>query len=207
LKELIQSVFPIVGYEDLNEPFENIGTAFFIDKDGVFVTAAHTFKKGQNDLERNYYAIIDYKKVPIIPIFREREDMEKQVLPIHKDLYIGRLELGSENLYYSLDTADISVDTNLLTEGFARKKYVERSADDKPLISINDLYDDDSEEDDTTFEDDLIFDKEGELIIPETENAKLTYFFAEFKMNFGKVYLIYFDNTGFKTIMPFVQFC
>lgn len=90
--------------------------------------------------------------MPITQIFREREDMENQIPPIHKDLYIGRLVLGCENLFFNLDTTDISEGTNLLTEGFARKNYVERAADDQPLMSIDDLYDDSSEEADAASE-------------------------------------------------------
>lgn|GEM_PF-1095800 len=174
MKKLIPAVFPIVGYDDLKEPWINIGTAFFINKDGIFVTAAHTFKKDLNGQERTYYAIIDYKKVPITQIFREREDMENQIPPIHKDLYIGRLVLGCENLFFNLDTTDISEGTNLLTEGFARKNYVERAADDQPLMSIDDLYDDSSEEAYAASEDDLIVDNKGELLIPEIQTAELT---------------------------------
>ncbi|MGO4876563.1 hypothetical protein ACEN2P_08175 [Pedobacter psychrotolerans] len=116
-----QSSFAIIGYDSLEEPFTNIGTAFFINAKGNFITAGHTFKN-QN---RIYFAVLNEKRYPIEIIYNEYEFMENQKAPYHKDLIIGLVIGVTGNSYYSLADKNGVKKSEIMAIGFSRTQYGE----------------------------------------------------------------------------------
>lgn len=111
--------FAIIGYDDLNQPFANIGTGFFINSKAYFVTAAHTFKIE----DRTYFAVLNKRKYDLEILYREYEDMENQKFPYHQDLIIGRINGITNNPYYALLSQTNLQKEEIIALGFARAQY------------------------------------------------------------------------------------
>ena len=63
----IENIFPIIGYEYNKIEEASLGTGFFINGNGIFLTAAHVLK----NKEKYSYALINNEKYDIEIIFIE----------------------------------------------------------------------------------------------------------------------------------------
>jgi hypothetical protein len=116
MSTVLSAVFPVVTYKRGNQSFKSHGTAFFINGEGVFVTAAHTFRNPT----REHLVIIDGKPMPFIIIHREYLDHEDQLPPEYKDLLIGKVEGIHSPNFYSLSPSDtLKEGAKLIAPGFA----------------------------------------------------------------------------------------
>lgn len=88
------SVFPILAFEDSIKDYVDNATGFFINKDGVFISAGHIFK----DKSRKYFARIDNKLYPIEFVYEEYIKPELQKPPSYKDLFIGKINFDSKQI-------------------------------------------------------------------------------------------------------------
>lgn len=82
-----ENVFPIIGFGN-DEPNDfSLGTGFFINENGYFLTAGHVVI----DKTKSYFAIINKERYKFEIVFIEYVDKEKQDVPICRDLAICRL--------------------------------------------------------------------------------------------------------------------
>jgi hypothetical protein len=114
------AVFPIFGrLKDKTDKFIFLGTGFFIDKDGLFVTAGHTFRKNQSSIAQFYISFLKEDKAGLIPIisfewiskevfgeFERRDNVNRerskyQCGPEYVDVAVGKIKI-SETSYYVL---------------------------------------------------------------------------------------------------------
>jgi len=108
--------FAIVGYDNEKSSYANIGTGFFVNKSGSFVTAAHTAK----NRSRKYFAVLEneFYELPEAKLFLNKE-IEEQVPPVHEDIYVGQFE-SLESSFYKLKSVSALKENDLLTfKGFA----------------------------------------------------------------------------------------
>jgi hypothetical protein len=121
-KHTVSSRFPILGYHDLKLRYEVVGTAFFINAEGCFVTAAHTLKS----THLQYYALIETCGYPLAPLFFEYFDIDEQKSPLHRDLCIGKIsgDIASDFIAFK-PSSSLEAEDRLLLEGFASKEYVD----------------------------------------------------------------------------------
>ena len=108
--------FAIVGYDSEKSSYANIGTGFFVNNSGGFVTAAHTVK----NTARKYFAVLEdeFYQLPEAKLFLNRE-IEEQVPPVHEDIYIGQFDF-LESSFYKLRPVSKLKENDLLTfRGFA----------------------------------------------------------------------------------------
>jgi hypothetical protein len=119
-------IFAIIGLK-ADKMDRNIGTGFFINESGGFVTAAHTFKKAIEGW--TYFAIINKSPVSLKPFYIEYSDLELQVAPTHQDLCLGclTLEQPTEYLEFSL-SKELAANDKLEFKGYASTKH----ADEEP---------------------------------------------------------------------------
>jgi len=126
----LSSIFPILGYQENADTYYAVGTAFFINNAGNFVTAAHTF----NNKELKFFAIINDQAWPITQLFSEYVEMWDQKAPIHQDLYIGQVDTGSIRAYLSLKlSGTLAANDELAFNGFASKQYHDHP---KPVVEV-----------------------------------------------------------------------
>lgn len=115
-----KAVFPILGkFKDDPEKYIILATGFFIDNNGLFVTAGHTFRKNIYSISQFFISFLEKEKSELIPIttfkwisrkvYAEEERRDKVVRdrkkyqcgPEFTDIAIGRVEL-SETPFYTL---------------------------------------------------------------------------------------------------------
>lgn len=83
----IENIFPIIGCECNNIKEDSLGTGFFINDVGVFLTAGHVLK----DKSKSYYAIIKNEKYKFKVLFSEYPDNGNQEPPNCCDLAICQI--------------------------------------------------------------------------------------------------------------------
>ncbi len=115
-----QVVFPIIGkLKNDPEKYMILATGFFIDNNGLFVTAGHTFRKNISSINQFFISLLDKDKSELFPIasfkwisrevYGEDERRDKvirdkrkyQCGPEFTDIAIGKVQL-SETSYYEL---------------------------------------------------------------------------------------------------------
>ncbi|WEA00667.1 hypothetical protein [Mucilaginibacter sp. SJ] len=138
MQTIIPAVFPVVSYKNKIASFKGHGTAFFISKEGVFVTAAHTFRNPTRD----FFAIINGVQMPFKTLYREYLDFEDQQLYIYKDLFIGQIENIESANFFNLTTPDtLQKCSKLFARGFSLKEK-QQAVFTQSTMAIEDLYDD-----------------------------------------------------------------
>lgn len=127
----------IVITKNVNGDIQSHGSAFFIGGDGVFVTAAHTFKNPFFE----YFALINEIEYQIKRYYSEYLDLECQRPPIYKDLFIGKLDGITDCDYYDIDCQldDIQSRDSLRLEGFMKIKKGEPEVKEE-IIDQDDLF-------------------------------------------------------------------
>ncbi|WP_313157367.1 hypothetical protein [Sphingobacterium multivorum] len=123
--------FAIVGYDDVKSTYANIGTGFFINNRGTFITSAHTFKKNT----RKFFALLEgeFYSLPEPILFRYKE-FDEQTPPVHEDIYIGQFD-EIETKFYTLTSAKIiQAGETLVFKGFSSSIY-----EDNILRDFNDI--------------------------------------------------------------------
>ena len=114
--KITQQQFAIVGYDIEDSTYANIGTGFFVNKSGGFVTAAHTFR----NKERKYFAVLEneFYELPRPRVILSKE-IDEQVPPVHEDLYIGQFD-SLESAFYNLKPlSTLKENDSLIFKGFA----------------------------------------------------------------------------------------
>ncbi|EOR94206.1 hypothetical protein ADIARSV_2622 [Arcticibacter svalbardensis MN12-7] len=142
----IDAVFGILGLSG-DEKRRTIGTGFFINESGGFVTAAHTFKRANEGWA--YFAIIEGKKIELNKLYQEYLDMESQVAPIHLDLYIGDFALDKKTNHLFFHPSSYLKNGDILEfSGYAGRYYLDKEATKNEVqktpgtigINIDDLW-------------------------------------------------------------------
>lgn len=114
-----KSVFPIIGKLNVKpEKFIILGTGFFIDSNGLFITAGHTFRKNINSVTQFFITFLEKEKSELIPIqsfkwisreiygeIERRDHLERnrnkyQCGPEFSDIAVGKVNV-SETPFYS----------------------------------------------------------------------------------------------------------
>ncbi|TCD18943.1 serine protease [Pedobacter psychrodurus] len=112
--------FPIVGYDAELNTYANIGTAFFINENGYYVTAAHTIRKPG----RVFFAVINRVFIPLLkPLLVLDKDLFDQGPPEHHDLCIGKLEVEDSDFYAFKPSAELISEDDLVFKGFSNLAY------------------------------------------------------------------------------------
>lgn len=121
MTETIPAIFAILGLS-ADKTKRNIGTGFFINKTGGFVTAAHTFKKTNQGWV--YFAVINKTLIAIENTWSEYRDMDEQVAPLHQDFCVGKLKIDHETGFLTfMPSASLSVNDLLVFKGYASTLY------------------------------------------------------------------------------------
>lgn len=108
--------FAIVGYDNEKSSYANIGTGFFVNSSGGFVTAAHTFR----NTARKYFAVLEneFYQLPEPKLILSKE-IDEQVPPVHEDIYIGQFD-SLESSFYKLKSLSALKENDVLNfKGFA----------------------------------------------------------------------------------------
>lgn len=108
--------FAIVGYDNEKSSYINIGTGFFVNSSGGFVTAAHTFRNSG----RKYFAVLEneFYELPEPKLILSKQ-IEEQIPPVHEDLFIGQFE-SLESAFYKLKPlSELNGNDPLIFKGFA----------------------------------------------------------------------------------------
>ncbi len=97
----------IIGYEQ-DYKYKHIGTGFFVNTDGLIVTAGHVFKnfiKGQISLDKYYCAFPNNRSelFKIQSVYIEYENHEKQKKNTFKDLAFVKINYNS-NIFFEFET-------------------------------------------------------------------------------------------------------
>lgn len=121
--KLEEWIFPIIGRSCGETNTVSLGTGFFINNEGYFVTAGHVLKK----IEQIYKAVIDDNEYDFELIFIEYMIKESQNPPICKDLAICKLKNKiKKEISYVLDS-NFSSGKILTLDGFSKQNYPGRA--------------------------------------------------------------------------------
>jgi hypothetical protein len=166
--------FPVVGYEENGKKYAAIGTAFFINDSGNFISAGHTF----SNPGLTYYGIIENKFVKIGEgILDEYVPMMDQKVPTNLDLFIGRLDVKPlEHLEFA-SVVGLKAGDALAFHGYSSNHYADQKV--VPVVQQQIVVDHDSIFADVIADDDeeenpWVIDENGiAYILNESEDEDL----------------------------------
>jgi hypothetical protein len=111
----VENIFPIIGCEcNIVDDF-SLGTGFFINETGYFLTAAHVLK----NKKRSYKALINDEKYDFEVVYIEYIVSSKQVPPICRDLAICKISNFKKDISISyLFNSDFLVNQTVFFSGY-----------------------------------------------------------------------------------------
>jgi hypothetical protein len=114
-----KAIFPIIGrLKNDKEKYMILATGFFIDSNGLFITAGHTFKKNINSIDQYFICFLEKDKSELIPVSsykwisrkvygeierRDKIDRNRKIYqcgPEYTDIAVGKIQI-SKNIYFS----------------------------------------------------------------------------------------------------------
>lgn len=121
----MKHTFPILSFEDGNSESLDNGTGFFVNTDGVFLSAGHVFK----DEKRTYFAIIDGERKPIKIIYKEYQEQESQSPPTYFDLVVGLVYNVSLNNHDTIIFSnEVKIDDKCELFGYSKQELRKRQS-------------------------------------------------------------------------------
>jgi hypothetical protein len=113
---MIKQIFPILGFlpsDKSQSTLKSLGTGFFINNKGNFLTVAHNFKKikdieRKEEIEHKHFAFIEQKLMDLEILYSEyNRDVDQK--NVYKDLAIGKLKVNNEFKVYKPKSIDQKV--------------------------------------------------------------------------------------------------